>query len=161
MRIDKVDTATVLLSGSDNLGGIGPGELSSINYGITNQSTSPAYVFIRIEMATPGLYEIVGSGNNTPDGWCRVSAAENDNEIILAYGELGSSGSSGNMTPVEVGESESLEGRLHCLADVVTYSSLSSSDMDIDVHGCLVYGTDYDGGEAVYNTGALSLCKCI
>lgn len=29
--------------------------------------------------------------------------------------------------------------------------------MDIDGHGCLVYGIDNDGGEAVYNTSAESL----
>lgn len=45
-----------------------------------------------------------------------------------------------------------MNGRLHCLADAVTYSSLTGTDMDIDVHGCLVYGT---GGD--YNTSAGSL----
>ncbi len=75
-----------------------------------------------------------------------MSATESEYEIILAYGELG------NLIPVDVGESVVLSGRLHCLADAVTYSGLSNSDMDIDVHGCLVYGT---GGD--YNTSAAAL----
>ena len=102
-------------------------------------------------MATPGLYEIVGTESAALDGWCRVSSAENDNELIFAYGELG------NMMPVDVGDEVPFTGRLHCLVDAVTYSGLSNADMDIDVHGCLVYGTDKDGGEAVYNKSAGSL----
>lgn len=42
------------------------------------------------------------------------------------------------MTPVGIGEEVGLSGRLHCLADAVTYSGLSGDDLDIDVHGCLV-----------------------
>ena len=102
-------------------------------------------------MSTPGLYEVVGDGSNQPDGWCRVTAAENDNELIFAYGELG------NMTPVGIGEEVVMSGRLHCLAGAEQYSGLSGDDMDIDVHGCLVYGTGGDGGTAEYNTGALAL----
>ncbi|MBR1478731.1 MAG: hypothetical protein IJ608_12365, partial [Lachnospiraceae bacterium] len=49
VNIDKVETATVVLSGSDDLGGIGPGEFKAVEWGVTNNSTSPAYVFIRIE----------------------------------------------------------------------------------------------------------------
>ena len=48
VRIDKVETSSVVLSGSDNLGGIGSGEYKSFSYTLTNNSTSPAYVFIRI-----------------------------------------------------------------------------------------------------------------
>ena len=151
VNINKVDTATVVLTGASDLGGIGPGEYCSLNYGIKNNSTSPAYVLIRIEMATPELYEVVGTESAAIDGWCRVTAAEVDNEVILAYGELG------NMTPVGIGEEVVMSGRLHCLADAGWYSQLSGDDMDIDVHGCLVYETDNDGGEAEYNTGALAL----
>ncbi len=151
VRIDKVDTATVVLTGSDNLGGIGSGEYKAVSYSITNNSTAPAYVFVKIEENSPGLYEVVGDGSNPPDGWCRLTTAEEPGEIILAYGELG------NMTPVGIGEEVVMSGRLHCLADAVTYSGLSNSDMDIDVHGCLVYGTDNDGGEAVYSKSAGSL----
>ena len=151
VRIDKVDTATVVLSGSDNLGGIGPEEYKAMNYSLTNNSTAPAYVFIRIEMVTPGLYEVVGTENAEIDGWCRVSAAEGDGEIILAYGTLG------NMTPVDIGEEVVMSGRLHCLAGAEQYSGLSGDDMDIDVHGCLVYGTSEDGGAAEYNKSAGSL----
>ena len=151
VNINKVDTATVVLSGSDNLGGIGPGEYKGVSYSLTNNSTSPAYVFIRIEMATPGLYEIVGTESAAIDGWCRLTSVEGDNELIFAYGELG------NMTPVGIGEEVVMSGRLHCLAGVEQYRGLSGDDMDIDVHGCLVYGTDNDGGEAVYNKSASAL----
>lgn len=145
VNINKVDTATVVLSGSDNLGGIEPGEFVSLNYGIKNNSTAPAYVFVRIE-ETVGLYEVVDTS-----GWCRVTTAENPEELIFAYGELG------NMTPVGIGEEVVMSGRLHCLADAVTYSGLSGTDMDIDVEACLVYGSAEDGGVAEYNTGALAL----
>ena len=49
-------------------------------------------------MATPGLYEIVGTYGAAIDGCCRVTAAESENELIFAYGELG------NMMPVDVGK---------------------------------------------------------
>ena len=61
------------------------------------------------------------------------------------------------MEQVAIGDEVAFTGRHHCLADAVTYRGLSGADMDIDVPGCLVYGTDNDGGEAVYNTGALAL----
>ena len=48
-------------------------------------------------------------------------------------------------------------GRLHCLADAVTYSGLSGTDMDIEVEGCLVYGTSEDGGVAEYNKITVAL----
>lgn len=147
VNIDKVETATVVLSGSDNLGGISAGGFKAVSYSITNNSTSPAYVFIRIEMATPGLYEVTGLTD-----WCEVEAAENENEIIFGYGEAGS------LTPVGVGEEVVMIGRLHCLADAVQYSTLTGDDLDIDVHACLVYGTAEDeSGGVAYNTGALSL----
>ena len=58
------------------------------------------------------------------------------------------------MTPVDIGDTVILSGRLYCLVDAVTYSGLSGTDLDIDVHGCLVYGTDSDGGVSAYNTSA-------
>ena len=85
------------------------------------------------------------------DGWCEVTAAESENELIFAYGELG------NLTLVDVGDSVSFAGRLYCLADAVTYSQLTGADMDIDVEGCLVYGTAEDGGSIAYNTSAAAL----
>lgn len=97
-------------------------------------------------MATPGLYEIVGDGSNPPDGWCEMTAIEGDNELIFAYGTASA------MTPVPIGETVSLDGRLHCLASAEACSSLRGDDMDIDVEACLVYGV---GGD--YNTGALAL----
>ena len=96
---------------------------------------------MKIEEATAGLYEVVDTS-----GWCRLTGVEGDNELIFAYGELG------NMTPVGIGEEVIMSGRLHCLAGAEQYSGLSGDDLDIDVHGCLVYGT---GGD--YNTGAESL----
>jgi len=75
VRIDKVETSSVVLSGSENLGGIGPGEYKGVSYSLTNNSTAPAYVFVKIEMVTPGLYEIVGTDGAAIDGWCRVSSA--------------------------------------------------------------------------------------
>ncbi len=146
VNINKVDTTTLTLTGASDLGGIGSGEYKGVEWGVTNNLTSPAYVFVRIEMGTEGLYEITDL-----DGWVRVTAAENDNELIFAYGTAGA------MEPVGIGEEVELSGRLHCLADAVTYSTLTGADMDIDVHGCLVYGTDNDGGEAVYNKSAGSL----
>ena len=152
VNIDKVETATVVLTGSDDLGGISAGGYKAVNYSVTNQSTAPAYVFVRIQMATPGLYEVVGSSSAEPDGWCWVSSAEEDNEIILGYGELGA------LTPVGIGEEVVLSGRLHCLADAVMYSTLTGADMDIDVEACLIFGTAEDGsGGVAYNTGSLSL----
>ena len=146
VNIDKVETATVVLSGSDDLGGIASDQYKAVEWGVTNNSTSPAYVFIRIEMATSNLYEVVGLTD-----WCEVESAEGDGELIFAYGE------SGALTPIDVGDSVSFTGRLHGLADAVTYSQLTGTDMDIDVEGCLVYGTSDDGATAVYNTSALAL----
>lgn len=112
----------------------------------------PAYVFIRIQMNTSGLYEVVGSEQgSTPDGWCRVTEAEQPGEIILAYG------TSAEMTPVGIGKEVILSGRLHCLADAEMYAGLSADDLDIDVEGCLVYGTNEDGSDGSYSTGAKSL----
>lgn len=91
MRIDKVETSSVVLSGTDNLGGIGPGEYKGVSYSLTNNSTAPAYVFVKIEMATPGLYEVVGLTD-----WCELTDIEGENEIILGYGE------SGAMEPVGI-----------------------------------------------------------
>ena len=147
MNIDKVETASILLSGSDDLGGISAGGYASLNYGVKNESTSPAYVFIRIEMATPGLYEVLDCTD-----WCELTDLEGENEIILGYGE------SSELTPVGIGEEVVMSGRLHCLADAVQYSGLSGEDLDIDVEACLVFGTAEDGsGGVAYNTGSLSL----
>ncbi len=63
----------------------------------------------------------------------------------------------GNKDICNFGNSATFTGRLHCLADAVTYSQLSSSDMDIDVEACLVYGTADDGGVAEYNKSAAAL----
>lgn len=128
VNVNKIETATVVLSGSQDLGGIEAGGYLPLSYSIKNQSTKPSYIFIRIQMATPRLYEVVDTG------WCEVEAAEGDNEIILAYGE------SGGLTPVGIGEEVVFIGRLHCLAGAVEYSELTGADMDIDVEGCLVWG---------------------
>lgn len=56
------------------------------------------------------------------------------------------------MTPVTIGETVSLEGRLHCQASAEVYAGLESDALDIDVTGCLVYGT---GGD--YNKSAAGL----
>ncbi len=101
VNIDKVETATVVLTGSDDLGGIGSEEYKAVNYSITNQSTAPAYVFVRIEEATAGLYEVIDL-----DGWCEVTDAEGEGELIFGYGENGAP------TPVDVGDSVSFAGRL-------------------------------------------------
>ena len=47
--------------------------------------------------------------------------------------------------------------RLHCLADAEMYAGLSADDLDIDVEGCLVYGTNDDGSDGSYSTSAESL----
>ena len=145
MNIDKGETATVVLTGSDDLGGISADGYKALSYSITNQSTAPAYVFVRIEEAIAGLYEVVDTD------WVEVTAAESENELIFAYGE------SGSLTPVDVSDSVSFAGRLHCLADAATFSQLTGTDMDIDVEGCLVYGTAEDGGAVGYNTSASAL----
>lgn len=134
-----------MLSGSQDLGGIEARGYLPLSYSIKNQSTKHSYIFIRIQMATPRLYEVVDTG------WCEVEAAEGDNEIILAYGE------SGGLTPVGIGEEVAFIGRLHCLAGAVEYSELTGDDMDIDVDGCLVYGTSEDGGSIGYDTSAEAL----
>ena len=151
INIDKVETTTVVLSGSDDLGGIGSGQYKSVQYSVKNESTSSAYVFVRIKEATAGLYEVVGNDGTSPDGWCEVEAAEADDELIFAYGEPG------GMTSVAIGEEAVMSGRLHCLADVEQYSILTGEDLDLDVYGCLVYGTDSDGGSIGYDTSAGSL----
>ena len=124
VNIDKVDTASIDLTGSENLGGIEPGGYSSLDYSITNQSTKPSYVFIR------------------------VTEAEQPGELIYGYGE------SGGLTPVAINDTVTMSGRLHCLADAEMYAQLTGDDLDIDVEGCLVYGTTEDGSDGSYSTGA-------
>ena len=84
---------------------IKPEGYKNISYSIKNQSTKPAYVFIRIEMATPRLYEVMDTD------WVELKDLEAENEIILAYGE------SSSMTPVPIADPVTMAGRLHCLAD--------------------------------------------
>ena len=152
VNVNKVETSSVLLSGADDIGGIESGGYKSVQYSVKNESTSPAYVFVRIKEATAGLYEVVSSSSEgAPDGWCRVSAAEGDDELIFAYGELG------GLTPVSIGEEVVMSGRLHCLAGAEEYSTLTGDDLDLDVYGCLVYGTDSDGGSIGYDTSAGAL----
>lgn len=55
VNIDKVDTASIDLTGSEKLGGIEPGGYVPVEWGVTNQSTKPAYVFVRVTEATVGL----------------------------------------------------------------------------------------------------------
>ena len=71
VNINRVETATVVLSGSQDLGGIEAGGYLPLSYSIKNQSTKASYIFIRIQMATPRLYEVVDN-----EGWCEVEAAE-------------------------------------------------------------------------------------
>ena len=152
VNISPVYTATVALSGSQDLGGIESGEYKSVLYSVKNESTSPAYVFIRIQMATGGLYEVVSpSSEGAPEGWVELTDVESDNELIFAYGE------SGGLTPVAIGEEAVISGRLHCLADVEQYSYLTGDDLDLDVYGCLVYGTSDDGSSVGYDTSAGAL----
>ena len=86
---------------------------------MSNQSTKPAYVFVRIEEAAPGLYEVVGAVSDTDlHGWSRVTSAD-DSELVYAYvGE----GGAGSMQPVAVGDNVLFQGRLHCLASAEEYS---------------------------------------
>ena len=58
---------------------------------------------------------------------------------------------------VPLGDLVTFTGRLHCLADAEMYAGLSADDLDIDVEGCLVYGTTEDGSDGSYNTSAESL----
>ena len=146
VNINKIETSSIVLSGSQDLGGIEAEGYLPLSYSIKNQSTKPSYIFIRIQMATGGLYEVVDN-----EGWCEVEAAEGDNEIILAYGELG------GLTPVAIGEEVAFTGRLHCLAGAEEYSELTGDDMDIEVEGCLVYGVGENGENVGYDTGALNL----
>ena len=53
--------------------------------------------------------------------------------------------------------SATFTGRLHCLADAVTYAELSGYDMDIEVTGCLIYGVGENGENVGYDTGVESL----
>ena len=48
-------------------------------------------------------------------------------------------------------------GRLHCLADAVTYAELSGDDMDIEVTGRLIYGVGENGENVGYDTWVESL----
>ena len=55
VNISPVYTETVVLDGSCDLGGIELGGYAPLNYELKNASTKPAYVFIRIQMVTPGV----------------------------------------------------------------------------------------------------------
>ena len=63
----------------------------------------------------------------------------------------------GNNVICTFGNSVTFTGRMHCLVDAVEYTELTSDDMDIEVEGRLVYGTDSDGGSIGYDTGAENL----
>ena len=128
VNINKVDTASIDLNGSEDLGGIGSGGFKDIEYSVKNESTKPAYVFIRIEMTTPKLYGV------TDTDWVELESIEAENEIILGYGTAAA------MTSVPVGETIDLIGRLHCLADAEIYSQLSGIEMDIDVGAAKNFG---------------------
>lgn len=161
VNVNKVEMDSVVLDGSHDLGGIELGGYSSLEYEIKNQSTKPAYVFVRIEMRTPGLYEVVGaSGEYSPDGWSRVENEVASDELVYAYtGEIGggSSGENVEMEPVSIGDSVAFTGRLHCLADVLTYADLTWDDMNFEITGCLVYGVGENGENVGYDTGAENL----
>ena len=135
VNVDKVDTAKIMLTGADDLGGIAAGGYKAFDYSVKNESSQRAYVFIRVDMETSGLYELVET-----DGWCKVSGESN--QLICGYG------TSGALTPVEIGDEVSFTGRLHCLADAERYSTLTGDDMDFDVCGCLVFWTG-DGNNNV------------
>ena len=149
VNINRVETATVVLSGSQDLGGIEAGGYLPLSYSIKNQSTKPSYIFIRIQMATPGLYEVVDN-----EGWSRVTSAD-DSELVYAY--TGAEGGADNMSAVPVGDNVLFQGRLHCLASAEVYSELNGSDMDIEVTGCLIYGVGENGENVGYDTGSESL----
>ena len=135
VNISPVNTETVVLDGSRDLGGIELGGYKAVEWSVSNQSTKPAYVFVRIEEATPGLYEVVDN-----EGWSRVTASD-DSELVYAYtGGSGAEGGAGSMQPVNVGDNVLFRARLHCLASAEEYSYLSGDDMDIEVTGCLIYG---------------------
>ena len=152
VNVNKVETSRIVLSGSDDIGGIESGGYKAVEWSVKNKSTSPAYVFIRIKEATVGLYEVVdASSEGAPDGWCEVEAAEGNDELIFGYGEPG------GLTPVAIGEEVVMSGRLHCLADVEQYSYLTGDDLDLDVYGCLVYATGENGENVGYDTSAGSL----
>ena len=146
VNVNKVETTTVVLSGSDDIGGIESGGYKAVEWSVKNESTSPAYVFIRIKEATGGLYEVVDTS-----GWCELTDVEKDDEIILGYGE------SSGLTTVAIGDESAFTGRLHCLADVEQYSYLTGDDMNIEVEGCLVYATGENGENVGYDTSAGSL----
>ena len=135
VNVDKVDTAKITLTGAENLGGIAAGGYKAFDYSVKNESSQKAYVFIRVDMETSGLYELVET-----DGWCKVTG--DSNQLIYGYG------TSGALTPVEIGDEVSLTGQLHCLADAEWYSSLTGDDMDFDIYGCLVFWTG-DGNNNV------------
>ena len=146
VNVNKVETTTVVLNGSDDIGGIESGGYKAVEWSVKNKSTSPAYVFVRISMATEGLYEVVDTS-----GWCELTEIEGNDELIFGYGE------SSGLTPVSIGDEAVFTGRLHCLADIEQYSILTGDDLDIDVYGCLVYGTSDDGSSVGYDTSAGSL----
>ena len=58
VNIDKVETTTVVLSGSDDIGGIESGGYKAVEWSVTNRSTKPAYVFIRIISTKRGQMRI-------------------------------------------------------------------------------------------------------
>ena len=58
VNISPVHTATVVLSGTKDLGGIEAGGYKAVEWGVTNRSTKPAYVFIRIISTKRGQMRI-------------------------------------------------------------------------------------------------------
>ena len=54
VNVNKVETTTVVLNGSDDIGGIESGGYKAVEWSVKNKSSSPAYVFVRIKMVTGG-----------------------------------------------------------------------------------------------------------
>ena len=153
VNLDKVDTTDITLAGSNDLGGISSGEKVAFDYTVTNTSSQPAYIFLRIDAnqytdAISGqskeLYELTDL-DNTDGSWTKIDSGQ-PGQIVYAYG------GSGTMSPVQINETVVLNAQFHCLADAESYKDLSESDMDISVHGCLVFGV---GGNVSESPSAL------
>lgn len=100
-----------------------PGSTFSLNQTISNNSTEPVYIFVRVDTES-NAYKI----SNLSDGWTAVKDA--DDEILIAYG----SGSSMNAVAPDV--SVRFSGTLTLDVSNSEFAELEDSALDFTIHAC-------------------------
>ena len=125
----------------DNIEGqeVLPGSSFTLSQTITNESTEPVYVFVRVD--TEGnAYSI----SELDPSWSKVKEAED--VILLAYGSAGAM--------VEIGPDVEVEfsGLLTLDVSNKEFSELNDSALDFSVHACGIAKSQCEG-----KTGALAV----